>query len=77
VAQIAQIEASINIAQEMIWWDVFFNVERVKQPFLPTRQLSHHAANPPAGRWKDFAPGQAGDLLFQQNRPITARRQGP
>jgi hypothetical protein len=58
----------------MIWWDVIFNVERVKQPFLPTRQLSHHAANPPAGQWTDFAPGQAGDLLFQQNRPLAVRR---
>ena len=53
----------------MIGWDVIFNVERVKQSLLPTRQLSHHAANPPAGRWPDFAAGQAGDLLFQQNRP--------
>ena len=37
MAQVAQIETPINVAQEMIWWDVIFNVERVKQPFLSTR----------------------------------------
>ena len=37
MAQIAEIKASINAAQEVIGWDVIFNVERVKQPLLPTR----------------------------------------
>ncbi|KPB42503.1 Unknown protein sequence [Pseudomonas savastanoi pv. glycinea] len=37
MAQIAEVEASINAAQEVIGWDVIFNVERVKQPLLPTR----------------------------------------
>jgi hypothetical protein len=50
MAQVAQIETSINAAQEVICWDVIFKVERVKQPFLSTRQLPHHAANPPAGQ---------------------------
>jgi hypothetical protein len=70
MAQVAQIETLINAAQEVIYRDVIFNVERVQQPFLSTRQLSHHAANPPAGRCPYFAAGQAGDLLFQQNQPI-------
>jgi hypothetical protein len=50
MAQIAEIKASINAAQEVIGWDVIFNVERVKQSLLSARQLPHHAANPPAGR---------------------------
>ena len=50
MVQIAEIKASINAAQEMIGGDVIFNVERVKQSLLSARQLSHHAANPPAGR---------------------------
>jgi len=37
MAQIAQIETLINAAQKVIGWDVIFKVERVKQPFLPTR----------------------------------------
>ena len=37
MAQIAEIKASINAAQEVIGWDVIFKVERVKQPLLPTR----------------------------------------
>ena len=37
MAQIAQIEALINAAQQVIGWDVIFEIERVKQPFLPTR----------------------------------------
>ena len=77
MAQIAEIKASINAAQEVIGWDVIFNVERVKQSLLSARQLSHHAANPPAGRWPNFAADQAGDLLFQQSRPIAAIRDRP
>ena len=30
MAQIAEIKASINAAQEVIGWDVIFKVERVK-----------------------------------------------
>lgn len=37
MAQVAQIETPINAAQKVIGWDVIFKVERVKQPFLPTR----------------------------------------
>lgn len=50
MAQIAEIKASINAAQKVIGRDVILNVERVKQSLLSARQLSHHAANPPAGR---------------------------
>lgn len=34
MAQIAEIKASINAAQEVIGWDVIFNVERVKQSLV-------------------------------------------
>jgi hypothetical protein len=37
VPQVAQIETPINAAQQVIFWDVVFKVERVKQPILPTR----------------------------------------
>jgi hypothetical protein len=37
MAQIVQIETSINAAQKVIGWDVLFKVERVKQSLLPTR----------------------------------------
>jgi hypothetical protein len=37
MAQIAQVETPINAAQKVIGGDVIFKVERVKQPFLPTR----------------------------------------
>jgi hypothetical protein len=50
MAQVAQIETPINAAQKVIGGDVIFKVERVKQSLLSVRQLSHHAANPPAGR---------------------------
>ncbi|MBK5304306.1 hypothetical protein JFT92_24185 [Pseudomonas sp. TH35] len=33
----ARFETPINAAQKVIGWDVIFKVERVKQPFLPTR----------------------------------------
>ncbi|WP_183153002.1 hypothetical protein [Pseudomonas amygdali] len=33
----AQIETPINATQKVIGGDVVFKVERVKQPFLPTR----------------------------------------
>ncbi len=36
VTQVAQIETPISAAQKMIFWDVVFKVERVKQPILPT-----------------------------------------
>ncbi|TKK05166.1 hypothetical protein PflCFBP13514_12365 [Pseudomonas fluorescens] len=49
-AQIAEIEASINAARNLIGRDVIFNVERVKQYLLSARQLPHYAASPPAGR---------------------------
>jgi len=37
MAQVAKIETLINAAQKVIGGDVVFKVERVKQPFLPTR----------------------------------------
>jgi hypothetical protein len=37
MAQVAQIETPINATQKVIGGDVVFKVERVKQPFLPTR----------------------------------------
>lgn len=37
VAQVAEIETLINATQEMIFWDMVFKIERVKQPILPTR----------------------------------------
>jgi hypothetical protein len=37
MAQVAQIETPINAAQKVIGGDVLLKVERVKQPFLPTR----------------------------------------
>jgi hypothetical protein len=72
MAQIAQIAASINVAQEVICCDVIFTVERVKKSILSARQLSHHAANPPAGRCPNLAAVQARGLLFQQDRPFSA-----
>jgi hypothetical protein len=37
MAQVAQIKTPINAAQKVIGRNVIFKVERVKQPFLPTR----------------------------------------
>jgi hypothetical protein len=37
MAQVAQIEAPINVVQKVIGRDVIFKVERVKQSLLPTR----------------------------------------
>jgi hypothetical protein len=37
MAQIAQIKTLINAVQKVIGWDVIFEIERVKQPFLSTR----------------------------------------
>jgi hypothetical protein len=55
VAQVAQIEAPINAAQQMICWDVIFKIERVKQPRLATRLLSYHAAFSRVCRWSGGA----------------------
>lgn len=60
IEETAHSDASMNVAQEVIGWDVIFDAERIKQSLFSARQLSRHASNPPAG--------QAGDLLFQHNR---------
>jgi hypothetical protein len=42
LAQLAQVEAMINAAEEMILWDVVFKVEGIEEPFLAIGLKPHH-----------------------------------
>src|SRR4029450_1616124 len=41
--QPAQIENSVDPAQQMIMWHAFFEIEFVKQPILSTKRWPHHS----------------------------------
>src|SRR3989344_1039885 len=69
MAQVAQIETPINAAQKVIGGDVIFKVERVKTVVPAPSITVPSAACFPAGKCENFAAGQTGELLFQQNRP--------
>lgn len=42
LAKFAQVESLIDAAQQIILGNVLFEIERVEQPVLPPRLLSHH-----------------------------------
>jgi hypothetical protein len=45
--EIAQIQLTIDAAQKMIFGDVVFEVEGIKQVFLAILLMSHHGENAP------------------------------
>jgi hypothetical protein len=41
-AQLVEFEKSIDAAQQMVGWNVIFEVEGIKQSLLPARLRTHH-----------------------------------
>jgi hypothetical protein len=70
LAQLAEIEEALDAAQEVIGWDVVFEIEGIEQLLLCAARSPHHRIRLP---WK--ASGQHNYfrrvfvLVFQQNRP--------
>jgi hypothetical protein len=46
LAELAQIEPLVDVAQEVVLGNVLFEIERVEQSVLSARLLPHHFATP-------------------------------